>query len=69
MRLVQKVAMEAGVPIRLKEIAPRLSNKQRKTIDSAAVSMALKALVELGVGETERGARDAMLYRATELLP
>jgi hypothetical protein len=70
MRLVHRIAMEAqGQPIRWREIFIRLSGKQRKEIDSAAVSMAMRALVELGVGETELGARGALTYRATAPLP
>jgi hypothetical protein len=70
LRLVHRIAMEAQPhPIRWKEILPRLSAKQRKEINSADVALAMKALVKLGVGETERGARDALLYRATAPLP
>jgi hypothetical protein len=70
MRLVHKVAIEAqGQPIRWKEISPRLSGKKRKEIDSAAVGMAMEALAELEVGETERGARGALTYRAKAALP
>jgi hypothetical protein len=69
MSMVHRIAMEAQQPIRWKEIAPRLSAKQRKEIDSAAVAMAMEALVELGVGEIEEGARGAMSYRAMAPLP
>jgi hypothetical protein len=69
MRMVHRIAMEAQQPIRWKEIAPRLSAKQRKETDSAAVAMAMQALVELGVGEIEEGARGAMSYRAMAPLP
>jgi hypothetical protein len=69
MRLVHRIAMEAQQPIKWKEIAPRLSGKQRKEIDSAAVAMAMEALVELGVGEIEQGSRGAVIYRATAALP
>jgi hypothetical protein len=69
MRLVHRIAMEAQGPIKWKEIAPRLSAKQRKEFDSAAVAMAMGALVELEVGKTERSARGALTYRATAPLP
>jgi hypothetical protein len=69
MRMVHRIAVEAQEPIRWKEIAPRLSAKQRKETDSAAVAMAMAALVELGVGELEEGARGAVIYRATAPLP
>jgi hypothetical protein len=69
MRLVHRIAMEAQQPIRWKEIAPRLSAKQRKEIDSAKVAMAMKALAELELGEIEEGARGAMSYRAMAPLP
>jgi hypothetical protein len=69
MRMVHRIAMEAQQPIKWKEIAPRLSGKQRKEIDSKAVAMAMEALVELGVGEIEQGSRGAVIYRATAALP
>jgi hypothetical protein len=69
MRMVHRIAVEAQQPIKWKEIAPRLSGKQRKEIDSKAVAMAMEALVELGVGEIEEGSRGAVIYRATAALP
>lgn len=69
MRIVHKLAMAAPGAIRWKEIAPRLTKAQRKDVDSAAAAAAMKALVELGVGEIELGARGAAAYRAIRPLP
>jgi hypothetical protein len=69
MRMVHRIAMEAQEPIRWKHIQNRLSVKQKKEIDSAAVAMAMEALVELEVGEIERGTKGGAIYRATAPLP
>jgi hypothetical protein len=69
MRLVHRIATEAGAAIRWKEVATRLSKEQRKTVDSAAVFAAMQALADLGVGEVAAGARGASTYKATGALP
>jgi hypothetical protein len=69
MRMVHRIAMAAQEPIRWKHIQNRLSVKQKKEIDSAAVAMAMEALVELGVGEIERGTKGGAIYQATAPLP
>ncbi len=69
MRKVHRIALEAAAPIRWKDVSPRLSKKERKEIDCAAVAAAMEALAGLGVGEVERGARGAAVYRALCPLP
>jgi hypothetical protein len=68
MRLIHRVASATQSPIRWKEVLARLSKKQRKEIDSAAVAKAMEALAELGVGEVERTDRGSVSYRATSAL-
>ena len=69
MRMVHRIATAAeGQPIRWKHVQNRLSVKQKKEIDSAAVVMAMEALAELEVGTFERGAKGGALYRATSPL-
>jgi len=65
MRIVHRIATEARQPIRWADIAKKLSTKQRKEIDSNAVRLAMEALTNLKVGETEAGCRGALTYRAT----
>lgn len=69
MRLVHKVATEAGAAIRWKDVRSRLSKGQRQEVDSAAVAAAMQALADLGVGAVEVGARGGASYRATNRLP
>ena len=69
MRTVHKAALAAQGPVRWKEISPRLAKSERKSIDSAAVAVAMEALEALGVGTTERGTRGALAYTATAPLP
>ena len=69
MRLVHRIAIAAQEPIRWKQVQNRLSVKQKKEIDSAAVAIAMAALADLGVGEIEHGAKGGAIYRATAALP
>ncbi len=70
MRLIHKVAEGAGThSIGWRDIHYRLSKAQRREIDSAAATVAMEALAELGVGEVERGARGAARYKACGPLP
>lgn len=69
MRMVHRIATEAGCAIRWKEVSTRLSKEQRQTVDSAAVFVAMQALADLGAGEVAAGARGASTYKATGALP
>ena len=69
MRLVHRIAEATSGPIRWSDVARRLSKQQRRDIDSAAAAAAMEALVELGVGEVDRGSRGGLSYRATGGLP
>lgn len=70
MRLIHKIAEGAGThSIGWRDIHYRLSRAQRREVDSAAATVAMEALAELGVGEVERGARGAARYKACGPLP
>jgi hypothetical protein len=70
MRLIHKVAEATpGQSVGWRDIHYRLSKTQRREVDSAAATVAMAALAELGVGELERGARGAGRYKATAPLP
>lgn len=65
MRLIHRLAAATGGPIRWKEVVARLSKKQRRELDSAAVAKAMHALAQLGAGEVETTDRGSVSYRAT----
>lgn len=70
MRLIHKVAEATpGQSVGWRDIHYRLSKTQRREVDSAAATVAMAALAELGVGELERGVRGAGRYKATAPLP
>jgi hypothetical protein len=69
MRTVHRAAEAAAGPIRWKELAVRLSAKQRKETDAAAFAEVARALAAAGYGEVEAGKRGAISYRATRALP
>lgn len=69
MRTVHRAAEAAAGPIRWKELAVRLSAKQRKETDAASFAEAAQALAAAGYGEVEAGKRGAISYRATRALP
>ncbi|PHX88566.1 MAG: hypothetical protein CK536_00030 [Synechococcus sp. Baikal-G1] len=70
MRLIHKAAEATpGHSVGWRDIHYRLSKTQRREVDSAAATVAMAALAELGVGELERGARGAGRYKATAPLP
>jgi hypothetical protein len=69
MRTVHRAAEAAGDLIRWKELAMRLSSKQRKEIDAAAFAVAAQALAAAEYGEIEAGKRGSIGYRAIRPLP
>ena len=69
MRTVHRAAEAAAEPIRWKELACRLSTKQRSQIDVAGFAEAAQALAAAGYGEVETGERGAIIYRSTRPLP
>jgi CRISPR-associated protein Cmr3 len=69
MRTVHRAAEAAAEAIRWKDLAVRLSAKQRKEIDAATFKEAAAALAAGGYGEVEAGKRGAISYRATRALP
>jgi hypothetical protein len=69
MRTVHRAAEAAAGPIRWKELAVKLSAKQRKETDAAAFAEAARALAAAGYGEVDEGKRGAISYRATSALP
>lgn len=69
MRTVHRAAEAAAGAIRWKELAVRLSAKQRKETDAAAFAEAARALAADGYGELDEGKRGAISYRATRALP
>lgn len=70
MRLIHKVAESAGAQsIGWRDIHGKLSKAQRREVDSAAATVAMQALAELGAGEVEIGSRGAARYKALRPLP
>jgi CRISPR-associated protein Cmr3 len=69
MRTVHRAAEAAAAPIRWKELAVKLSARQRKETDAAAFAEAAQALAAAGYGEVEAGKRGALSYRSTRALP
>jgi hypothetical protein len=69
MRTVHRAAEAAAEPIRWRELARRLSTKQRDQIDAAGFAQAARALAVAGYGDVEEGKRGAISYRATRALP
>lgn len=69
MRTVHRAAEAAAGPIRWKELAVKLSAKQRKETDAAAFAEAARALAVAGYGEVVDGKRGAISYRGTRALP
>jgi len=70
MAQVHRIAQGAGQAIAWRDVAQRLSVRQRSEIDSAAAHAAVAALARLGVGEVGEGKRPgSWSYRATADLP
>jgi hypothetical protein len=70
MRRVHERAVSAGGPIGWRDLAPRLSKRQREEVDSAAALAAAEALAEIGVGRVSAtGARQTWRYEALGALP
>jgi hypothetical protein len=70
MAQIHRLAQGAGQPITWRDVAQRLSGRQRGEIDSAAARAAVEALARLGVGEVGEGRRSgSWTYQATADLP
>jgi hypothetical protein len=70
MRRVHEQAVSAGGPIGWRDLAPRLSKRQREEVDSAAALAAAEALAEIGAGRVSTtGARQTWRYEALGVLP
>lgn len=69
MRTVHRVAESVGRPIRWKDLAQRVSSKQRKDTDAAGFAEAAAALHAAGYGEAKTGQRGSVSYQAIKPLP
>jgi hypothetical protein len=69
MSTIHRIAEAASAPVGWKQIQNKLSAKQRKGLDPAALTAAMHALADQGYGQLEIGARGAATYKAAKPLP
>lgn len=69
MRLLHRISTASGEAITWRDVAQRLTRRQRMDIDSAMASAAADALSAMDLGTVERGPRGAWHYKASGVLP
>ena len=69
MRLLHRISTASGEAITWRDVAQRLTRRQRMDIDSAMTSAAADALSAMDLGTVERGPRGAWYYKASGVLP
>ena len=69
MRLIHRISTASGEAITWRDVAQRLTRRQRMDIDSAMSCAAVDALSAMDLGIVERGPRGAWRYKASGVLP